>query len=182
MNVRTLALIIPKAYIWLAALDLPKILDAALALYGTTEKAGPGNNPVILDWAKDLDLAYGTDEIPWCGLFAAIVAKRAGKPVVAAPLWARNWLKFGTKADTPSLGDVLVFARGAGGHVGFYIGEDDACYHVLGGNQGDAVSIVRIDKRRLLGARRPVWAIAQPASVQPVKLATGGAPVSTNEA
>jgi hypothetical protein len=52
---------------------------------------------------------------------------------------------------------------------------------VLGGNQGDAVSICRIAKARLLGARRPVWKPAQPASVRTVKLASGGA-LSTNEA
>jgi hypothetical protein len=39
---------------------------------------------------------------------------------------------------------VLVFERPGGGHVGYYFGEDATAYHVLGGNQGDAVTIARI--------------------------------------
>jgi hypothetical protein len=49
----------------------------------------------------------------------------------------------------------LVFERGSSGHVGFAIGEDDANFFVLGGNQSDAVTIARIAKSRLLGARWP---------------------------
>lgn len=43
------------------------------------------------------------------------------------------------------------------GHVGFYVGEDAKGYYVLGGNQGDKVSVVRIAKDRLLpnGIRWP---------------------------
>ena len=37
-------------------------------------------------------------------------------------------------------------------------GEDDDAFHVLGGNQGDRVSIVRIGRDRLQGARRPLYA------------------------
>ena len=50
---------------------------------------------------------------------------------------------------------VLVFERGSGGHVGFAIGQDDTHFFVLGGNQSDAVTIARIAKSRLLGARWP---------------------------
>ena len=50
---------------------------------------------------------------------------------------------------------VLIFSRGSGGHVGFAIGQDDAHFYVLGGNQSDAVTIARVAKSRLLGARWP---------------------------
>ncbi len=54
---------------------------------------------------------------------------------------------------------MLVFWRGSPsswkGHVGFYWAEDETCYHVLGGNQSDRVSITRIRKSRLLAARWP---------------------------
>jgi hypothetical protein len=73
-------------------------------------------------------------------------------------LGARQWLGFGTDVP-PQLGAVLVFWRGSRdgwtGHVGFYWGEDDSAFHVLGGNQSDAVTITRIEKARLLGARWP---------------------------
>lgn len=172
---------LPEKYQWLQEVSPPRIIQEALELYGTLEKIGAGSNPVILEWAKECELAYASDDIPWCGLFAAVVTKRAGWNVVASPLWAKNWNKFGKKADKPSLGDVLVFTRaGGGGHVGFYVAEDADYFHVLGGNQGDAVSIVRLKKDRLLGVRRPAWKKMQPASVKPYFVDASGE-VSTNE-
>ena len=70
------------------------------------------------------------------------------------PYWARNWLLFGQTVQ-PIIGAVLIFERGSGGHVGFAVGEDDTHFYVLGGNQSDAVTIARIAKSRLLGARWP---------------------------
>lgn len=179
--------IYPKGYDWLGTIGpLPRTISEALALHGTLETPGAADNPVILGWAKevgkDIAAAYGDDSIPWCGLFAAVVVQRAGKPVISGPLWARNWAKFGTKAEHPSLGDVLAFQRpGGGGHVGFYIAEDESAYHVLGGNQGDQVSITRIAKSRCIAARRPYFKIAQPASVKPYHIGAGGK-LSENEA
>lgn len=176
----------PKGYEWLGAIGaLPSVINEALALHGTLEAPGAADNPVILGWAKevgkDVAAVYGADSIPWCGLLVAVVCRRAGKPVIAGPLWARNWARWGQKADKASLGDVLVFQRPGGGHVGFYIAEDESAYHVLGGNQSDRVSIARIAKSRCIAARRPVWVIAQPASVKPYRLKANGA-LSTNEA
>ena len=76
---------------------LPRMLQEARKLFGTKEFAGSANNPVILGWAKEVGLAksYTDDVIPWCGLFMAVVAKRAGKPALEGPLWARNWAAFG---------------------------------------------------------------------------------------
>jgi hypothetical protein len=70
------------------------------------------------------------------------------------PYWARNWLLFGQDVK-PVTGAVLVFERGSGGHVGCAVGQDDSHFFVLGGNQSDAVTIARIAKSRLLGARWP---------------------------
>ncbi|HVL29547.1 MAG TPA: TIGR02594 family protein, partial [Sphingomicrobium sp.] len=97
-----------------------------------------------------------------------------------SPLWALSWSKFGEAGGQPRLGDVLTFKREGGGHVGIYIGEDSACYHVLGGNQSDAVTITRIRKERLHAVRRE-YRIAMPASARPYVLAPVGA-ISSNEA
>ena len=70
------------------------------------------------------------------------------------PYWARNWLMF-KHAMQPVPGSVLVFERGSGGHVGFAMRQDNTHFFVLGGNQSDAVTIARIAKSRLLGARWP---------------------------
>lgn len=97
---------------------------------------------------------------PWCGDFVetCIRVGLPAEPLLGAlgknPYWARNWLLFGQET-LPVPGAVLVFARGSGGHVGFALGQDITHFYVLGGNQSDAVTIARIAKSRLLGARWP---------------------------
>ncbi|MBK6801648.1 TIGR02594 family protein [Novosphingobium sp.] len=179
---------IPNAYAWLTKIgQLPRTISEGLKLLGVAEIAGRGSNRTILAWRDELNAAgvtisgYSDDDIPWCGLFAAIVAHRAGKVVPLKPLWARNWAKFGTLSVDAALGDVLVFERpGGGGHVGFYVAEDDTAYHVLGGNQGNRVSITRIAQARCIAHRRPVYSKA-PASVVPRVVKASGA-LSRNEA
>jgi uncharacterized protein (TIGR02594 family) len=111
--------------------------------------------------AKKLDklLRMDTSAIAWCGGFVGYVIAAAlpTEPLPASPLWARNWLKLGSKVDAgkPALGDVAVFSRGSGGHVGFVVGHDATALHVLGGNQSNQVSIARVTKNRLLGLRWP---------------------------
>ena len=173
---------LPKAYQWLASEDAPRHLLKAIELFGTAETVGSKHNPVIMGWAKELglDKVYVNDEIPWCGLFAGIIIHRAGRPVVASPLWALSWNKFGVGVTEPMLGDIVTFKRDGGGHVGVYVGEDATAYHVLGGNQGNQVSVTRIAKSRLAGARRPEYN-SKPANVRKVMLASNGV-LSTNEA
>ena len=174
---------LPKQYAWLSREPGPRLLLEALKVYGTAEKLGQGSNPSIMAWARATGLArfYTDDSVPWCGLAMAYVALQAGWDLPVNPLWAQNWLTFGNKAPKPSLGDILVFQRKKGGHVGIYVGEDNAAFHVLGGNQSDQVNIKRIAKNRLLGARRCPWRINEPANVRPVRLAASGT-ISTNEA
>lgn len=186
MNVSML----PSQYQWLGKLTgLPNTITQALALFGVQEVVGKGSNKTIIGWRDELNHAgakvagFSDDDIAWCGLFAAIVAYRrmgVAKEVVEEPLWARNWANYGVKSKTPGLGDVLVFERGSGGHVGFYIAEDAGAYHVLGGNQSNKVSIARVLKSRLIAARRPHYNV-QPDSVKPYRVKTEGA-LSTNEA
>lgn len=160
----------------------PKILLEAYKLIGIKEIVGKDHNPKILEWAKGLGLekTYTNDEIPWCGLFIAHCCRLASLAVVVNPLWAKNWNNFGTRQTIAMLGDVLVFSRETGGHVGIYVGEDEKCYHVLGGNQSNQVSVTRIIKGRCIGIRRSIWKIAQPENVRVIKLSATGV-VSTNE-
>ncbi|MBK8199244.1 MAG: TIGR02594 family protein [Acidobacteria bacterium] len=175
------------AYAWLAREGAPRMLVEGLATFGTLEGPGAEDNPVIMGWAREVGVpaiadAFTSDAVPWCGLWAAVIAHRAGKPVNANALWARSWLRWGFKvAGDPKLGDVLIFRRGeTSGHVALYVGEDAKHFHVLGGNQGDAVSIIRIEKDRLLGARNH-YAKAQPTNCRRVFLKASGA-ISHNEA
>ena len=115
---------LPSKYRFLLDEPGPRILTEGLRLYGTREVAGSGSNPTILQWARELDIPYNADAIPWCGLYMAIVAHRAGWPTTSQPLWARSWATWQTRAERPSLGDILIFSRGpAHGHVGIYVGE-----------------------------------------------------------
>ncbi len=176
-----------KGYEWLLSEKSPKILLEALKEVGTKECTGEVDNPVILGWAKELGgwIAdwYNNDSIPWCGLFMGVIAKRAGFPHNQKALSAREWSYWGqhVEGNAPMLGDVCIFQRPSGGHVGIYVGEDTECYHILGGNQSDSVNIARISKDRFLVARRCKWKIAQPRNIRRVYLRPSGR-VSHNEA
>lgn len=158
-------------------------LAEARRLIGTREIGGKASNPVIMDWADDLDIWYPDDDIPWCGLFVAhcIGSQLPDEPLPDNPLGARNWLKFGRESD-PVLGSVLVFWRGSKsgwkGHVGIYSSEDSTTYHVLGGNQSNSVSIARVSKDRLLDARWPLTA----SNIGGRLIADLSGKISTNEA
>jgi uncharacterized protein (TIGR02594 family) len=185
---------LPAQYQWLHKVKgLPRTIAECIKLHGVQEVVGRGSNATIIGWRDELNGAttngkpivsgFSDDDIPWCGLFAAIIAYRRMKrieEVVKAPLWARNWLKYGQRHTEAALGDVLVFERGKGGHVGFYVGEDKTTYHVFGGNQSNRVSIARLAKNRLLGIRRPIYMVV-PKGVKPFHLAATGS-ISTNEA
>lgn len=123
-------------------------------------------------------------EVAWCGAFVATVMRKYKTDIALPenPLGARNWGTFG-RACPPGFGAILVFWRGSKtgwkGHVGFYHAEDEAAFHVLGGNQSNAVTVTRISKDRLLGARWPKESDQKP---NPVMVNASGQPLSQNEA
>lgn len=193
---------IPTQYRWLNSVgQLPRTILIGLQFHGLQEVVGKGSNATIISWVDELNrngvkiLGYSDDDIPWCGLYAAYITflrKGIASEVVDSPLWARNWSDYGVpvarrvgnalvniRGFRPSLGDVMVFERGKGGHVAFYVGEDSDCYHVLGGNQKNKVSITRIPKFRCIAVRRPNYT-TQPASVKPYILQGHGS-ISQNE-
>ena len=181
---RTLARLFANQPAQAASAPPPVWYAEALRLLGVREVTGRGNNPVIMDWADDLDIHYAGDDVPWCGLFVAhcVGSTLPDEPLPANPLGARQWQSFGERCD-PALGAILVFWRESRasfkGHVGFYHGEDGGALQVLGGNQGDSVSVTRIARDRLLDVRKPrsFPALAGGAVVR----ASSGA-VSVNEA
>jgi uncharacterized protein (TIGR02594 family) len=187
-------------YAWLNAEPGPRMLLEAIKLHGTLETPGTGDNPIILGWADEVGAAagasmyakwaagwYNDDSTPWCGLFMAVCAVRANldnRPERRPPekyLSAIEWDTFGFEVlEGAKLGDVLVFQRPGGGHVGMYVGEDSTAYHVLGGNQSDTVNVTRVAKHRCIGIRRVPY-LSTPANVRKIVLASNGK-LSTNEA
>jgi uncharacterized protein (TIGR02594 family) len=123
-------------------------------------------------------------QLPWCGDYVETAIRKAlpSEPLPGAlghnPYWARNWSLFG-RATEPTFGCVLVFERGSGGHVGFAVGHDAEAFHVLGGNQSNAVNVTRIAKPRLLAARWPATVPTRPINL-PAR-APGNLALSRNE-
>lgn len=136
----------------------PWLLDAHADL-GTREWKGKRHNPKILAYFADAGTPeIQDDETSWCAAFVGAHVARKG---YAAPgdARARAFLNWGQPIETPDIGAVVVFWRESPqswkGHVGFVWGVDGDDILVLGGNQGDAVSIARFHKSRVLGYRWP---------------------------
>lgn len=167
----------------MATADLPSWVLTAQTCIGVKEYPGAPNNPLIMRWAtkvgKFLGAKYDGDHVPWCGLFAAFCVTENGIIPPSIAVRASEWAKWGVALKKPSPGAVLVFTREGGGHVGFYASEDANFYHVLGGNQGDAVSVVKIAKSRCSAIRWPAG-VPLPTKGPLVKVFDGK--VSTNEA
>ena len=153
--------------------------EEAKELYGTKEFSGTGNNPIIMEWSDSLDIRYSGDDIPWCGLFVGhcIAATLTEETLPGNPLGARQWAKFGKRIE-PCLGAVMVFWRvskeSGKGHVGFYAGEDDTGYQILGGNQSDMVCLTWVSKSRFLEARWPTTAQSLVNGITLTKMRTEG--------
>jgi len=94
----------------------------------------------------------------WCAAFANSVLSQAGIEGTDS-LLARSFLDFGTPVDEPRRGDIVVLSRGNSswqGHVGFYQGKDEnGNILILGGNQGNKVSVRPFSPSKVLGYRRP---------------------------
>jgi uncharacterized protein (TIGR02594 family) len=136
--------------------DGPLWLRIAANELGNKEIYGNKDNPRIVEYHSATKLKATDDETPWCSSFVSWCLEKANIPSTKNA-WARSYLAWGTKLDKPKYGCIVVFSRGkSSGHVAFYIGESKTTIKVLGGNQGDMVSVANYPKDRLLGYRWPV--------------------------
>lgn len=136
--------------------DLPW-LRIALGEVGVKEFPGNADNPRIVEYLHSTNLpapSRNNDETYWCSAFVNWCVERAGYEGTDSA-WARSWLNWGKKIDTPRKGCIVVFKRDSGGHVGFYMGETETTIKVLGGNQSNEVNISGYRKSNLLGYRIP---------------------------
>jgi len=167
-------------------MDDPKWLAKARTYVGMSEVPGPKHSPVITRWLAKLKAPFKDDETAWCGSFVGGVLEEVGLGHVKDPWGARNWLKFGKPIAGPAVGCIVVFWRGKpsgwSGHVGFVVGKDKkGNLMVLGGNQGNKVSIAPFATNRVLGYRWPSIAPKPERYNLPI-LDSSGQPLSTNEA
>lgn len=145
-----------------SASDEPKWLTLARAEIGVHEGQGAEDNPRVINFYRDAghpEIRH--DSVAWCAAFACAMIERAG---FRSPrdLMAKSFLQWGKKLDEPEVGCVVVITRGDPksiyGHVGFVVGWTDAEIKILGGNQGDQVSIIAVSRNRVLGYRVPATA------------------------
>lgn len=138
----------------------PAWLSTAKKYLGQREVHGPHNNPHVLRWWKNIGTPFTQDSVPWCGAFVGGVLVETGIKPVAGGASAQAWLKLPVKIPNPAVGCVVIFWRKSPtsglGHVGFVVGKDQAGHiMVLGGNQGDMVSIKPFSTDRVKGYRWP---------------------------
>jgi len=135
---------------------------------GVKEISGPQHSERIQLYHGATSLQATADEVPWCSSFACWAMEHAN---VESPASARSrdWLDWGVGVSPvhPPIGAVIVLSRGgpgqpgpevrdAPGHVGFFFSHGEPGRLVLlGGNQGDSVSLGNFPVHRLLGVR---WA------------------------
>jgi uncharacterized protein (TIGR02594 family) len=157
-------------------------MTAGMVPYGWHEVR---DNARLRAWLRSDGRTLGDPKsLPWCGDYVetAIRIGLPSEPLPGAlgqnPYWARNWALLG-RATVPTFGCVLVFSRESGGHVGFAVGQDASAFHVLGGNQSNAVNVTRIAKSRLLAARWPATFPTRPIDLP--QRAVGNLTLSINE-
>jgi len=142
--------------------------DLAQRYTGIQELPGGKNHPLIVWWLSLCGFGMeSADEVPWCSAFVNGITWELRLPRSKSAL-ARSWLNVGSpiSLSQAAIGfDVVVIQRGtapqpgpevlqASGHVGFFAGLEGDFISILGGNQGNAVTVDRFSKNRLLGVRR----------------------------
>tara|TARA_R110000868_G_scaffold75179_3_gene217154 strand:- start:181 stop:618 length:438 start_codon:yes stop_codon:yes gene_type:complete len=137
---------------------MPSVIDAyhiAMGELGQQEIKGEVHNPRIIEYHKMTTLAAKNDETNWCSAFVCWCLEQAGIRSTRMAN-ARSYLNWGNEVATPYEGCIVVLKRGKEpwqGHVGFFISIVDDEVLVLGGNQGDRVSVHSFHKSRILAFR-----------------------------
>ncbi|HEX4918037.1 MAG TPA: TIGR02594 family protein [Limnobacter sp.] len=156
-------------------------LNEGLKHVGLAEIPGAKHNATIQAWLRKLGAWWSDDETPWCGVYVAHCMQVSGLPVPKYYMRAKAWADWGVGLSRPVVGCVVVFERKGGGHVGFVVGQDQrGNLMVLGGNQGNKVSVAPFDRSRVLAYR---WPTAMPyPEDKPLRLVASDGKLSTNEA
>ena len=134
-----------------------KAYKFAQSKLGLKEIKGVKHNPEIIEMFAAVGHSWITDdETPWCAAFVGWCLKSVGIPHLNE-VAARKYEKYGNETKTPEVGDIVVIWRGSPaswmGHVGFLHSMDEKYIHILGGNQGNEVSVRRYERKRLLSFR-----------------------------
>lgn len=147
---------------------IPSWLSFARRLIGTKEKIGPEHNPVVLKFWETAQIKFRVvdDETPWCAAFVGAMLFSVGYPGTCSGM-ARSYsnsnlfIKIPDESPIP-IGAIAVFSspsRGkTAGHVGFVEGQTPTHLLILGGNQGNSVSVAPFPRSNLIGLFWPAKA------------------------
>lgn len=163
--------------------ELPWVAEARKYI-GLAEVPGKNHNPMILNWLHGLKAWWKDDETPWRGVFVAHCLRIGGRDIPKAWMRAKEYAFAGKRLSKPAYGCLVVFTRQGGGHVGFVVGKDKAGnLLVLGGNQGNRVSIAAFPESRVAAYVWPsVGGVALEPTPERYNLPLGGAAMSRSEA
>ena len=104
------------------------VLDIARSQIGQGEIGGDNRGATVKKYTHG-------QEVAWCAGFVSWTLHKAGK-TTPYMLAARSYLNVGTKVKNPKPGDVVVFKRKGGGHVGIVESVDGDRLVTIEGNVG----------------------------------------------
>lgn len=135
--------------------------NIAKGYVGVHEEKGTKHNPLVVSMWKNSHIPWiRDDETPWCAAFVGSCLEEAGL-VSSRSAAALSYKEWGIPLNQPFEGAVAFMERKSGkrvvgGHVAFVAGvTQDGMIMLLGGNQGDSVSIKAFNPNRILGYRWP---------------------------
>jgi uncharacterized protein (TIGR02594 family) len=134
----------------------PLWLSEARKHVGQREIPGLVDNPWIVSLWKTIKRGgIKSESVPWCAAFVGACLENVGL-MSSRFESAASYMTWGRSISQPVVGCIVVFTRQGGGHVGFVVGQDVVGnLLVLGGNQGDAVSIAAFSRLRVTAYRWP---------------------------
>lgn len=161
----------------------PAWLTLARGDIGTVEGVGKSNNPKVVRFFADAGFAGVKDDaVAWCAASVGAWLTRAGRKP-SGSLAARSYEFWGVGLAEPRLGCIGVKRRGSSswqGHVGIVVGASRDKVLMVGGNQGDAVTIAAFPRSEFTGFRWPADVPLPSASTLPTTIA--GAKTGVSEA
>lgn len=138
-----------------------KIHDVAKVELGVHETPGKDATARIIVYNAHTTLKATSDEVAWCSSLANFVTDITGFTGTHSAA-ARSWLDWGVVLDAPILGCIVIFDRKDASnlnaaHVAICDHPDisNGVVRVIGGNQGDCVSVARYPVAKVLGYRAP---------------------------
>lgn len=138
--------------------DEPPWLEIARRELGVKEIPGSKSHPRILQYHQATRLHAQDESVPWCASFVCWCLEQAGVRSTRSAA-AASYATYGRPCELVD-GAIVVFGKadsdaGGSGHVAFLVGMEGDNVWVLGGNQGNAVSIAKRPKSRIVAVRWP---------------------------